>query len=217
MPQSSIQRSLDYAQGHVLFKALHFKQHEQEFARLAADGQDPKAMLIACSDSRVVPDLIMSTKPGELFVVRTAGNFVPIYDLSIGDGVSASLEFAVKELKITDIIVCGHSHCGAIKGLFQESPLSENMKKWLRFGEKACQMAKKSLPNSSTEELYRVAEHLSVIYQLEHLMTYPFIKEKVDKEELFLHGWYIFIESGDIFYYDPQKYHYYPLREILTK
>ncbi|MCE2982080.1 MAG: carbonic anhydrase [Parachlamydia sp.] len=193
------------ADGHRAFMDLHFKHNEEEFIRLVREGQNPQALFIGCSDSRVMPDLILGTKPGDLFVIRTAGNFVPPYQLTNCDGVSASLQFAVEVLNVKNIIVCGHSHCGAVQGLFAENPTGLKLLDcWLKFGEQAKQMTLKvTKPDISRELLYSTAEQISVIYQIENLMSYPFVTKRVNEGTLHLHAWYNKVESGEIFYYDP--------------
>lgn len=210
-----LDRSLEYAKGHQEFKEVFFKLHEKEFVRLVKEGQSPKALLISCSDSRVEPSLFLGSKPGDLFVIRTAGNFVPIYDTGIAwDGVAATIEYAVEALGVKDIIVCGHSHCGAIKGLFQplDSAKFALLKKWLRFGQKVKEITMKTCTGHEKEgECLVAAEQLSVVFQLKHLMSYPFVKKLVDEGTLYLHGWYYIIETGAIHYYDPEKNDFFPL------
>jgi carbonic anhydrase len=208
--------SLNYAKGHQEFKELYFKQHEQDFVRLVEKGQNPQALFIGCSDSRVVPDLILGTKPGDLFVIRTAGNFVPTYGKDEDDGVLATVQYALEVLKIKHIIVCGHSHCGAIQGLFKKLDQDRLgiLTKWLKWGEDAKKMALLTTkPDTPKAELYAITEQLSIIYQLEHLMTFPFIKSLVKNGELQLHGWYYEIETGNITYYDPELYQFVKLKK----
>lgn len=217
---AALERVLQYAAGHQEFKNLYFKEHEQDFLRLVREGQTPQVLFIGCSDSRVVPNLILSANPGDLFVIRTAGNFVPPPDPFIAwDGVAASLQYAVEVIGVKDIIVCGHSQCGAIKGLFQQLDDQKLglVNKWLQIGEKAKQITLLSTKGQSIsqEELYRLAEKISVVFQLDHLMCFPFVKTRVENNTLFLHGWYFDIEKGEISYFDPQKEQYFPL--IQTK
>jgi carbonic anhydrase len=218
---ASLKRTLDYARGHQTFKNIVFKNHEKEFVRLVQEGQNPKVLFIGCSDSRVIPELISSAKPGDLFVIRTAGNFVSNYDPNIAwDGVAASIQYAVEILGIKDIVVCGHSHCGAIQGLFsdQSTKLPQLISKWLKFGEPAKNMALLTAdPNISKETLYSTTGQISVIYQLENLLTYPFIKNLVDDQKVFLHGWYFTIETGELKYYDPSSLEFFPLTSLLDK
>lgn len=212
---SLLDKTLNLARGHQEFKELYFKQHEEEFIRLVKEGQSPKTLFIGCSDSRVVPDLILNTRPGDLFVIRTAGNFVTPYQFQFIDGVAATLQYAVEFLNVGHIIVCGHSHCGAIQGLFQELPEKLDMlKRWLKLGEKAKEMTlMTATPSTPKETLYSTAEEISVILQLEHLMTFPFVKKRVDEGKLELHGWYFKIETGELWYYNAEQYRFLPLIE----
>lgn len=215
--QTMLNQALNFARGHREFKDVFFKEHEQEFVRLVEEGQDPHTLFIGCSDSRMVPDLILGTRPGDLFVVRTAGNFVPPYDEKGDDGVSATIQYALEVLNVKHIIVCGHSHCGAIKGLFQTiDPTTLGiLKRWLQFGEEAKQMALKvAKPGTPEKDLYSIAEQISVIYQLEHILTFPGVKKRVDNGSLVLHGWYYKIETGEVTYYDPEAYQFKPLSNL---
>lgn len=204
-----------FLQGHKEFRKLNFPLHENEFVRMTKEGQNPKILFIGCSDSRVVPDLILNTKPGDLFVIRTAGNFVPPYVATeLADSVTGTLQFAIESLGIKEIIVCGHSHCGAIAGLFDPS-LEEKLplvNQILRFGQEA---KKAVLQNGgdkmSVEERNVFTEQISILFQIEHLLSFPFIKERVEKQELFLHGWYYQIETGRIWAYDSNKQQFFAL------
>lgn len=222
-PEQIIDRSLDYAKSHEVFTNLFFPEHEEEFVRLVKEGQTPKTLFISCSDSRVTPEFIASAKPGELFVVRNAGNFVPVYDPKIAwDGVAASIEYAVQVVGVQDVIVCGHSQCGAIQALFYDQNKVKNdlplAYKWLQFGELAKKLALTSLgPDAPKADCYASAERLSVIFQLEHLLTYPFIKKAVEEKKLYLHGWHFNIEKGEITYFNPKTYHFVPLKGLLQK
>lgn len=215
-----LQGALKYAKEHQEFRALYYKEHEKEFLRLVKEGQNPQVLMVSCSDSRLVSDLIIGTRPGTAFVIRNAGNFVPAYDPDVVDGTAATIQYGVEVLNIKHIIVCGHSHCGAIKGLFENIDPKKLglLKGWLEWGESAKRMTLLTLnPTATPAEKYQLAEHLSVIYQLEHLMSYPFIKARVKKEELVLHGWYYDIENGQIEYYDPEKYTFVSLNSILNE
>lgn len=215
-----IDQTLEYAKKHQSFKELDFKQHEEQFVELVKKGQNPHTLFIGCSDSRVLPDLILRSKPGELFTIRTAGNFVPPYDIKSQDGVGASIQYALEVLNIKHIIVCGHSHCGAIRGLFDklDNTKFNLVQQWLKFGEPAKKMAlettKKDVPR---EELYEVTEQLSIIFQLENLLSYPFVKSRVEKGQLELHGWYYTIENGEIEFYDWNEYKFKPLKSALKE
>jgi len=204
-----LNRTLEYAKRHATFKNLVFRNHEREFLSLAKHGQFPKTLFISCSDSRVIPEMIANSKPGELFVIRNAGNFVSKHNPDIAwDGVAATIEYAVEVLGVKDIIVCGHSECGAIRGLFSPQvatdPQFAILSRWLQFGQEAKETTNESLQTGATDaERYTVAEHVSVLYQLDNLLTYPFIKEKVASGKVFLHGWHFNIKTGEVGYYDP--------------
>jgi len=210
---------LEYARQHDDFRLQFYKQHEQEFLKLVNEGQNPEVLFISCSDSRIISDLIVGTKPGTAFVIRNAGNFVPTYDPNDIEGTGATLQYGVEVLKIKHIIVCGHSRCGAIKGLFEPVDAEKLglLKGSLRWGDQAKRMTLLSNPKATPQEQYGLAEHLSVIYQLEHLMTYPFIRERVKKDEIVLHGWYYDIADGSIEYYDPEKFAFLPLNNSNVK
>lgn len=209
--QQLIDQALNISKKHQEFKELDFKQNEEEFIRLVREGQNPQVLFIGCSDSRVVPDLIIGTRPGDLFVIRNAGNFVPLYTIYEDDGVAASIEYAVQALNVRHIVVCGHSHCGAIAGLFQNLDKDKFaiIKRWLRFGNEAkIRTLSVITPTTSQAEIYKIAEEFSILYQLEHLMTYPFIQERIKTGKLHLHGWYAEIETGNLLYYDGNEYRF---------
>ncbi len=182
----------------------YFKKNRDRYISLVENGQNPKALFIGCSDSRVLPDVITSTKPGDLFVVRNIGNMVPPYSPDNDFHVTAAaIEYAVSVLNVSDIIVCGHSNCGAIESLYKEinSPDLIHVKKWLELGQKAKEIAEKH-KFVDKKELLILTERISILNQLGNLLTYPAIKKRVENDELFLHGWYYIIEAGDIEYYD---------------
>ena len=213
---AATERTINFARSHQEFKNLFFKEHEAEFVRLVKEGQSPKTHFIGCSDSRVVPELISSSTPGQIFVIRTAGNFVPYNDPTIlWDGVAATIQYAVEVLGVKDIIVCGHSDCGAIQGLFKDIKL-DTLAHWLRFGHEAKQSTLEALGKNVSDSIkYDVAEHISVLYQLDHLLTYPYVKEKVSQDKIFLHGWHYTIDTGAIDYYDPAVGKFVPLARLL--
>jgi carbonic anhydrase len=204
-----------------MFKNIFFQSYEQEFIRLVQQGQSPKTLFIGCSDSRVIPELLLQAKPGDLFVIRTAGNFVPVYDTAISwDGVAATIEYAVEALGIVDIIVCGHSHCGAITALFAEpdatKPPLELVPRWLRFGQEAKDAVEhRFADNMTTTERIRATEYLSILYQVQHLLSFPFISRKVAAGAIHLHGWHFCVEKGDLSYYNPHLEQFTPLQQLL--
>ena len=153
-----------------------FPQYREQFQTLVDEGQRPTTLFIGCSDSRLLPYLLTGAGPGELFLVRNVGAFVPPYDGSYGHhGTAAAIEFAVLELHVSRIVVCGHSHCGAIKALYGEvSPEARNLQRWLDLGREA------ALPVQPGPEALRRTEQRAVVLQLERLMEYPMVRRRVE-------------------------------------
>ncbi|MBD3801193.1 MAG: carbonic anhydrase [Campylobacterales bacterium] len=207
-----------YAEGNELFQKVYFKEHEAELLRLAKEGQSPKALFIGCSDSRVIPDLMIQSKPGDLFVMRNVGNFVPVYKPDEDFHATATaIEYAVSLLKVSEIIICGHTHCGACQALFEEisDPGLIHTRKWLSLGMKAKENAVAVLGmDGDREALLRLTEQFSILSQIENLLTYPYVNKLVKEENLFIHGWYYDIETGRIRYYDPEQKRFVPLSDL---
>ena len=187
----------------LLLRLRRFHDHtfpgvQQQFQDLVRDGQHPTILFIGCSDSRLVPYLLTGTGPGELFIVRNVGAFVPPYDGSAGyHGTSAAIEFAVLYLKVARIVVCGHSHCGGFRALYDEVlPQAKNLAAWLELGREAV------LPVQVSAEALRRTEQRAVVLQLERLMGYPMVREQVDAGKLALHGWHYVIEEGEVHVFD---------------
>lgn len=204
--------------GNEMFKNSYFKKHEKELLDLVEFGQSPKALFIGCADSRVVPNLITQSAPGDLFVLRNVGNFVAPYKPDEDYHATASgIEYAVTALEVSEIIICGHTHCGAIASLYtdiDDKPFIHT-KKWLTLGKDAQSLALLSLgQDAPRDELLRLTEKLSVVSQIEHLLTYPYVKEKVDAGTLHIHGWMYDISNGDIEYYDPDTHEFKSLAEV---
>ncbi|WP_284465628.1 carbonic anhydrase [Diaphorobacter nitroreducens] len=175
-----------------------FPQYREQFQTLVDEGQHPTTLFIGCSDSRLLPYLLTGAGPGELFLVRNVGAFVPPYDGSYGHhGTAAAIEFAVLELHVSRIVVCGHSHCGAIKALYGEvSPEARNLQRWLDLGREA------ALPVQPSPEALRRTEQRAVVLQLERLMEYPMVRRRVEDGSITLHGWHYVIEEGEVHVFD---------------
>ncbi|WP_321314185.1 carbonic anhydrase [Halarcobacter sp.] len=196
--------------GNQLFRDTKFKEYKNDFETLVEKGQTPEILFIGCSDSRVVPDLIISSKPGDMFIIRNAGNFVPPYkDDNDYHGTTATIEFAVSVLNVKHIIVCGHSNCGACKSLYMDLENNNSlihMKKWLQLGMKAKEEVLRKFDFFEDEDrIYRATEKISVIHQLENLLTFPEIKKRIKEGTLNIHGWHYKIEDGTIEYYNNMK------------
>lgn len=183
------------------FQSDYFPLHQQRFQDLVAQGQHPKTLFIGCSDSRLVPYLLTNTGPGDLFIVRNVGAFVPPYDGSHGlHGTMAAIEFAVLNLHVERIIVCGHSHCGAIRAAYEGVPEEARaLQAWLKLAAEAL------LPVQSSPEALRRSEQRAVVLQLERLMEYPMVRRAVESGQLTLHGWHYVIEAGEIHVFDAQQ------------
>lgn len=180
------------------FHSDYFPHHQQRFQDLVNDGQHPKTLFIGCSDSRLVPYLLTGTGPGDLFIVRNVGAFVPPYDGSHGlHGTMAAIEFAVLSLHVEQIVVCGHSHCGAIRTAYEGAPEEAvALKAWLELAREAL------LPVCPSPEALRRTEQRAVILQLERLMGYPMVARSVSAGTLTIHGWHYVIEDGEIHVFD---------------
>lgn len=180
------------------FHSDYFPRHQQRFQDLVAQGQHPKTLFIGCSDSRLVPYLLTGAGPGELFIVRNVGAFIPPYDGSHGlHGTMAAIEFAVLSLEVERIVVCGHSHCGAIRAAYEGVPdEARALKQWLKLASEAL------LPVRSSPEALRRTEQRAVVLQLERLMGYPMVLRRVEAGKLTLHGWHYVIEDGEIHVFD---------------
>lgn len=183
------------------FQSDYFPLHQQRFQDLVSQGQHPKTLFIGCSDSRLVPYLLTGAGPGDLFIVRNVGAFIPPYDGSHGlHGTTAAIEFGVLSLQVERIIVCGHSHCGAIRTAYEGVPEEAiALKAWLRLVDEAL------LPVQAGPEAMRRTEQRAVVLQLERLMDYPMVRRRVEEGKLTLHGWHYVIETGDIHVFDAQR------------
>lgn len=204
-------------QGNDAFKKGYVQEHKAEMLDLVENGQHPETLFISCSDSRVVPNLITQTAPGDLFVTRNIGNIVPPYNPEAEFHATApAIEYAVKALGVKDIIVCGHTHCGAMAALHDleqiDDPELVHTKRWLT---QAIDTRAKALAingeNGDKQAVLRLTEKLSAVAQLENLLTYPSVKKRVDSGEITLHAWLYDMENGEIEYYDEADSQFKPL------
>lgn len=193
--------------GIIDFRKHRLDDYRRHFSQLAL-GQSPDTIFIACSDSRVVPNVFASTDPGDLFVIRNVGNFIPPYTAAepVAHETStwAAIEFALLQLHISDVIVCGHSECGAIQAIRQgrETIAGDHLRCWLTYGEQAATM--RSHIDFAGDPL---AEHnqisqANVLLQLTHLASYPLMQERLDAGQVQLHGWWFDIGSGNVYRFD---------------
>lgn len=193
------------------FQSAIFSEERNLFERLA-QGQTPETLFITCSDSRIDPCLITQTKPGDLFILRNAGNLIPAYQAPHG-AESGTIEYAVDVLHVKDIVVCGHSHCGAMQGLLHPASIRHlpAVSGWLDHGAATARIVGACYPDLSGQELLTATIKENVLVQLSHLMTHPAVAAKLATGALHLHAWLYEFESGQVFAYDAQARHYRPL------
>jgi carbonic anhydrase len=194
------------------FQEHVFGNQSELYTKLARDGQSPKALMISCADSRVVPEHLLQAAPGDLFVCRNAGNIVPPFSQANG-GVSSTVEYAVMVLGVRDIIVCGHSDCGAMKALVNDGSLDgmPNVAAWLRHSHAAQKVVMDAYPGIDTAEKARVLALENVVAQLAHLRTHPSVASVIARGELALHGWFVDIHAGEILGLDGETGRFVPL------
>lgn len=187
------------------FQANIFGSQRELFERLA-DGQNPEALFITCSDSRVNPNLITQTAPGDLFVLRNAGNLIPPYG-AVHGGEAATIEYAVSVLGVKDIIVCGHSHCGAMDALMHQEKLCDvpAVAEWLGHAEATRRIVKENYHHLADRELLTATIEENTLVQIENLRTHPSVAARISRRALSIHGWVYQIETGRVFTYDPQQ------------
>lgn len=201
-------------QGIHNFQKDIFGTQRQMFERLAT-GQNPIALFITCSDSRINPNLITQTEPGDLFIMRNAGNLIPAYASAQSSGEAATIEFAVAALNVQDIIICGHSHCGAMKAINDPKVAEElpAVKAWLNNAESTRRIMKDKYPHLSGAELLTATVEENVLVQLENLKTHPAVAVAIASRHLNLHGWIYKIETGEVFAFSPEDGQFVPLSE----
>lgn len=196
-------------QGFKRFHAGYFQEHRALFEALARQGQQPRTLIISCSDSRADPMLITDARPGDLFVIRNVANLVPPCERDgASHGTSAAIEFAVCNLEVHHIIVMGHAQCGGIRALLsgygEHNDEGEGfIAPWMAVARRARDRVLAEHPDAEPEFLQRACERAAIQLSLENLMTFPFVTRRVERGELRLHGWYFDLENGQLFEHDP--------------
>jgi carbonic anhydrase len=198
----------DLRNGHARYRKERLPDYQPLFKKLADRGQNPKALVIACSDSRVDPALMFDQEPGDLFIVRNVANVVPPYEPKPGyHGTSAALEFAVKGLEVSDIIVMGHAQCGGINALMSmadgEAPIGEFIGPWMSIAEPAVQLAQQDTDTSTNRSVR--TEQAVVRLSLQNLKTFPWVTERIANGNLALHGFYFDISNGFVQWLNPEE------------
>jgi carbonic anhydrase len=192
------------------FRSEDFGRYRALFRKLSQEGQHPKTLFITCSDSRVLAELITNSEPGDLFVVKNVGNLVPPSSVTgATNSTAAAIEFAVEVLEVSDVVVCGHSQCGAIAalmgGLPEGKPLP-HLAQWLELAAPVRDLVNKSyLHLHSNAERLRAAEQENVLFALENLRNYPSVAERLQSGTLQLHAWFFKIATAELFAYDPDS------------
>ncbi len=194
-------------QGVHHFQKIGFREREELFKQLQ-HRQTPEALLITCADSRIVPNLITNSEPGQLFIVRNVGNIIPCYGTS-NNGELAAVEYAIVELGIEDVIVCGHTGCGAMQALVNSAtavgpnrtPLVAH---WLRHADATLEIIREHYGHLQGLALINAAAEENVLVQLEHLRTLPVVAARISTGRVRLHGWMYKIDSGEVFYYESE-------------
>jgi carbonic anhydrase len=201
-----------------LVKGIHqfqtdvFSREQHLFERLA-EGQSPLALFITCSDSRINPNLLTQTAPGELFILRNAGNIVPAYG-TVHGGEAATIEYAVAVLGVKDVVICGHSHCGAMAGLLKPDSLEKlpSVRSWLQHAESTRRIIEENYTHIAdpTARLTATVEE-NVLVQLENLRTHPTVAAALARKALNVHGWVYKFETGQVFTFEPDSAQFVPL------
>lgn len=194
----------DFNKGVIQFRQNDFEANRQHFEGIGRQ-QSPHTLFIGCSDSRVVPSLITQTMPGELFIIRNIANLVPMYRES-GEflATTSAIEYAVKILNISNIIICGHSNCGGCAALYESTERLSTIphtRRWLELAMPVKEKVLKVIGNTDHAAREWLTEQMNVVEQLGHLMTYPYIKDRVEQGTLKLIGWHYMIHTGNIYEY----------------
>ena len=206
MAQSSIETLFE---GAIKFKEENFIAYKELFENLK-EGQNPHTLFVGCADSRVVPNLITNTLPGELFVVRNIANIVPPYrEAEEYLATTSAIEYALEELKVENIIICGHSHCGGCAALYEEDHFTKmpNVQNWLKLIETVKKQVLALNPQNKAMRAY-LTEQINIERQIMNLFTYPNVKEKYLARTLHIYGWHYIIESGEVYSYDFKKHEF---------
>jgi carbonic anhydrase len=195
------------------FQEGAFARHKDLFAKLSK-GQSPETLFITCSDSRISPNLITQTDPGELFILRNAGNIVPPYGAA-PNGEAATIEYAIDVLGIKDIVICGHTHCGAMKAVLDPTGLDSlpAVKSWLVHADMTRKLMRKHYSDRKDDEAIATCAEENVLAQIENLRTHPSVYVALSEKRVRLHAWMYKIETGGVFAYDGASGQYAPVEE----
>ena len=206
MAQTSIETLFE---GAIKFKEENFLTYKELFENLQ-EGQNPHTLFVGCSDYSVVPNLITNTLPGELFVIRNIANIVPPYrEADEYLATTSAIEYALEELKVENIIMCGHSHCGGCAALYEEEHFTKmpNVRNWLKLISPVKEQVLALNTKTKAMRAY-FTEQINIEKQIMNLFTYPNVKEKYLARTLHIYGWHYIIESGEVYSYDFKKHEF---------
>jgi len=194
--------------GYMNFREEDFQSHRELFKELGRS-QQPHTLFIGCSDSRVVPNLITQTHPGELFIIRNVANIVPPYRITEEYvATTSAVEYAVQELKVDSIVVCGHSNCGGCAAMnMSEEQLAHmpHVRKWLAVSKEVKGRVDRLMQGDSPEEREWLTEQVNILVQMRNLLTYPYIRSRYEEGKLNVYGWYYIIETSEIYNFNDEK------------
>jgi carbonic anhydrase len=195
------------------FRSDYFRSRRALFEKLSQQGQRPETLFITCSDARIVPNLITSTAPGELFTVRNVGNIVPAVHRGVIGGVAAAIEYAVCVLDVNTVVVCGHTQCGAIDTILRPESTRHLrfVSRWLDESSSIPRLIDEKYGELPPERRMDAAVQENVLAQLENLRTYDFVSERMDQGKLHIMGWVYRIATGDVFEYEPESEQFLPI------
>lgn len=198
--------------GALRFQTQVFPEHRDHFRRLTDHPQSPRALFITCADSRINPNLITQTEPGELFILRNAGNIVPAYGAA-NSGEAATIEYAVTVLRVHNIVLCGHTHCGAMKALLEQDSLLDlpAFRAWFHHAEATRRIVAQANRPLTPQARYAWAIEQNVLVQLDNLRTHPSVAAGLARGELNLFGWVYHMDTGEIAAYDSATHRFAPL------
>lgn len=197
------------------FRQDEFGKYKAMFKRLSRHGQKPHTLFITCADSRVLAELITQSNPGDLFVIKNVGNIVPACTITEGyNSTGAGIEFAVEVLGVTDVVVCGHSGCGAIAALMsrQADWTLKHLNSWVELAAPVRELIESKYQHlTDPEERARAAEEENVLFSIEQLRSYPCVERRLAEGSLRLHAWFFKIGTGELFAYDPEQKQFIPI------
>jgi carbonic anhydrase len=204
--------------GFRIFKATKYAEQKDVIGHLIRQGVKAKTLFITCSDLRIGPDVIFSSNPGDFFVVRNLAALVPTFESDHASGSIAAIEYAVLKLNVENIVVLGHANCDGIKALMagdKQNDGSENhssaMLNWLSIAKDAKDAVNTQLANKTDEEKEEACQFESILVSLKHLITYPFINERINDDRLKIYGWHFNINNGTLLAFNPESKYFDPI------